>query len=134
MVDFHRSLEGFEKFVCADGFFAGWPNRPSDEKFLSLLDGSAYVALAVDRDADRVIGFATAVSDGVFAGFIPLLEVLPDWRGQGIGHRLIEMLMEDMAHCYSVDVVCDEGLTDFYKSLGFMDGPRGMVIRRRENV
>ncbi len=96
--------------------------------------GSAYVALAVEREAGRVVGFATGLSDGVFAGFIPLLEVLPEWRHQGIAHRLIEMLMEDMAHCYSIDVVCDEELVSFYQSLGFINGPRGMVIRQRGNV
>jgi len=134
MIEFSHSLDGLEDFISTDGFFADWPQQPSDEKFRSLLAGSAYVALAVEREAGRVVGFATGLSDGVFAGFIPLLEVLPEWRHQGIAHRLIEMLMEDMAHCYSIDVVCDEELVSFYQSLGFINGPRGMVIRQRGNV
>ena len=34
-------------------------------------------------DAGRVVGFVTAISDGVLSAYIPLLEVLPEYQGAG---------------------------------------------------
>ncbi len=61
------------------GFFVGWRNPSSSEEHLSLLRGSNHVVLAMDDDSGRVVGFITAITDGVQAAFIPQLEVLPAW-------------------------------------------------------
>jgi ribosomal protein S18 acetylase RimI-like enzyme len=66
-----------------EGFFLGWPAKPTPEKHVKLLRESYAVELALD--GDNVVGFATAISDGVLSAFIPLLEVLPEYQHQGIG-------------------------------------------------
>ena len=38
-------------------------------------------------------GFVTALSDGDFAAFIPLLEVFPEYHGQGVGSELVTRLL-----------------------------------------
>lgn len=78
---------------------------------------STHVALAMDEG--RVIGFANALSDGVLAAYIPLLEVLPEHRGGGVGSRLVELLLELIGPLYMVDVMCDDDLVPFYEQLGF---------------
>jgi GNAT superfamily N-acetyltransferase len=100
------------------GFFEGWPEPPSAALHLKILQGSAVAVVAIDPVADRVVGFVTAVSDGGFAAFVPLLEVLPDYRGRGIGSALIRRVLDRLAGHYSVDVVCDESLLPFYERLG----------------
>ena len=75
--------------------------------------------MAVDTASGRVVGFANAISDGVLTAYIPLLEVLPDWQGRGIGRRLIERLSEQLDDLYMIDIVCDESLASFYEPLGF---------------
>ena len=68
-----------------EGFFAGWPNPPTAETHLRLLRRSHHVVLAIDDGTRRVVGFVTALSDGVLSAYISLLEVLPDYRRRGIG-------------------------------------------------
>ena len=77
-------LEGIDAAALA-GFFDGWPQPPSPETHLTILRGSGHVELAIDPSAGRVVGFVNAVGDGFFAASIPLLEVLPAYRGRGIG-------------------------------------------------
>ena len=61
------------------GFFEGWPNPPTPETHLRILEGSDAIVLALtDTPAPHVIGFATAITDGILAATIALLEVLPD--------------------------------------------------------
>lgn len=114
---FTTSLTGIESVALAGGFFEGWAAPPSPEEHLALLRGSAHVALALDHD--RVVGFANALSDRVLSAYIPLLEVLPDYRHQGVGSRLVQMLLADIGELYMVDVMCDEDVLPFYESLGF---------------
>ena len=68
------------------GFFVGWPNPPQPEQHLTLLQQSSHVVIAKTDDG-QVVGFVTAISDGVVAAHIPLLEVLPDFQRQGVGSR-----------------------------------------------
>jgi len=111
------------------GFFVGWPVAPSPERHLELLRGSHSVELGLDGDA--VVGFATAISDGVLCAFIPLLEVLPGYRQRGIGSELMRRLLEQLGDFYMVDLCCDAGLEPFYRRLGFQTLDRGMGVRRR---
>ena len=85
------------------GFFEGWPNPPTPETLHHLLTGSYRISLAVNGDG-RVVGFAQAISDGVLAAFIPLLEVLSEYRGRGLGTRLMQHLLGQLEHLYAVDL------------------------------
>ncbi len=110
------------------GFFEGWPSPPSPERHLELLQGSSFVVLA--RDAGEIIGFVTAISDGVLAAYIPLLEVRRAWRGGGVGGQLVVRLLAQLDHLYMVDVVCDTELVGFYQRFG-MTPLAGMARRNR---
>jgi ribosomal protein S18 acetylase RimI-like enzyme len=114
------------------GFFVGWPVTPSTERRLELLRGSHAVELALDGDA--VVGFVTAISDGVMSAFIPLLEVLPEYQHQGIGTELVRRLLGQLDELYMIDLCCDADLEPFYRALGFQTLDRGMGIRRRGNI
>jgi GNAT superfamily N-acetyltransferase len=111
-------------------FFEGWPSRPTPATHLALLLGSEVVVVAVDEATDDVIGFATAVGDGVLAAFVPLVEVLPAWRGRGIGTALVERVLARLGDRYSVDLVCDPELVPFYQRLGGTAGAAVMWRRR----
>jgi ribosomal protein S18 acetylase RimI-like enzyme len=115
-----------------EGFFVGWPTRPTPERHVELLRGSYAVELALD--GDDVVGFVTAISDGVISAFIPLLEVLPEYQHQGIGTDLVRRLLARLDGLYMVDLCCDAGLEAFYSRFGFQVLDRGMGIRRMANV
>ena len=127
MITYQKSLEGITPEMLA-GFFAGWPNPPAPSVHLRLLRDSAYRILAFDEDAGRVVGFITAISDGVLTAFIPLLEVLPEYQGKGIGKALVKQMLAELAHLYSVDLVCDENLRAYYEHFGLVP-VRGMARR-----
>jgi ribosomal protein S18 acetylase RimI-like enzyme len=75
------------------GFWVDWPSPPTPEQHMRVLEGSEAVVLAVDREADRVVGFISAVGDGVLASDITFLEVLPAYRGRGIGTELLRRML-----------------------------------------
>lgn len=67
------------------GFFQHWAQRPSPETHLAILRSSDYVVLARDSENGRVMGYITGITDGISCAYIPHLEVLESFRGQGIG-------------------------------------------------
>ncbi len=116
-MEYRTSVEGVEPGDLA-GFFEGWPSPPSPERHLALLRGSSYVVLAVEEG--RIVGFVTAISDGVLAAYIPLLEVRREWRGKGVGGELVRRILAALDGCYMVDVVCDPDLVPFYERFGLV--------------
>ena len=114
-----KITEGAEGVVATDlsGFFVGWPHPPDDHGRLEILRAATTAFVARD-DAGRLVGFVTIVTDDVFAATIPLLEVLPEHQHAGIGRRLVLAALDRVAHCYMVDLACDDDVVPFYERLG----------------
>jgi ribosomal protein S18 acetylase RimI-like enzyme len=131
MIEYRDTTDG----VTAEqllGFFVGWPNPPSPATHLRILERSYAVILAVNVESQRVVGFITAISDGVLSAFLPLLEVLPSYQDQGIGSELVRRMMAKLSSLYMVDVVCDPNLESFYGRFG-LTTRTGMVLRNYQN-
>lgn len=122
------STDGIVESQVAGGFFVGWPNPPSAATHLAMLRGSTYVWLALDDASGAIVGFVTAISDGVLAAYIPFLEVLPEYQKQGIGAELMRRMLETLDDTYMVDLLCDEELQPYYERLG-MRRATGMLVR-----
>ena len=128
MIQYVDTIEGIAPEQL-QGFFEGWPNPPSPETHLRILAAADHVVLAVDGDSGQVVGFINAISDGVLAdATIPLLEVLPAYRGQGIGSELVRRMRARPGDLYAVDLMCDPEVQPFYESLG-MHPAVGMRMR-----
>ncbi|WP_026690359.1 GNAT family N-acetyltransferase [Alteribacter aurantiacus] len=110
------------------GFFVGWPDVPDPQTHLRLLQNSDKRVLAIDESNGRVVGFITAITDGVLSSYIPFLEVVPEYQERGIGESLVERMLEELKGIYMIDVMCDEELQPFYERLG-MQRSQGMIIR-----
>lgn len=112
------------------GFFVGWPNPPSTETHLRLLNASYKIVLAI---ADkRVAGFITAISDGVLSAYIPFLEVLPDYQGRGIGRELVRRMLDMLGTLYMTDLLCDDDVAPFYEPVDGMTRAGGFIVRNYE--
>jgi predicted N-acetyltransferase YhbS len=75
---------------------AGWQQRVADpEKFARMLRNTSRAVVAMD--GARVVGFARALCDEVSNGYISMVAVAPDRRGQGIGRELVRRLIGDDA-------------------------------------
>jgi ribosomal protein S18 acetylase RimI-like enzyme len=128
MIRYTDSLEGIDAGQLGGGFFVGWPNPPSVETHLRMLRGSTHVWLAIDAETGAVVGFVNAISDGVLAAYVPLLEVLPGYQSRGIGSELMRRMLETLAGIYMVDLLCDAELQPYYERLG-MRRASGMLVR-----
>lgn len=111
-----------------EGFFNDWENAPTPATHLHLLERSYKVVVAIDEEKNEVVGFITAISDGLLSASISFLEVLPQYRGQGIGKDLLKEMLEELDHLYMIDVVGDETVKQFCEELGFKPSI-GMVKR-----
>jgi ribosomal protein S18 acetylase RimI-like enzyme len=127
-IEYTTSLDGVQA-EHLDGFFEGWPSPPSPARHLEILRGSYRVVLVREIGSPQVIGFTNALSDGHLSAFIPLLEVLPQHRGQGIGTELVRRLLSELEGLYSIDLVCDDELRPFYARFGMQPLP-AMALRR----
>ena len=127
MIVYRTSLDDITA-AQLQGFFVGWPNPPSRETHLSLLQSSFKVVLAVDLSCDKVVGFVNAISDGKLAAYLPFLEVLPSYQNQGIGSELMKQLLEELGNLYMVDLTCDSKLVGYYERFGMRAGT-AMTIR-----
>lgn len=127
MIEYTDSLAGIEPHHL-HGFFVGWWEPPTPGKHLRLLHGSDHVVLAIDAEAGRVVGFVTALTDGVQSAFIPLLEVLPEYQRRGIGQELMSLMLDRLDAIPNVDLMCDPDVVPFYERFG-MTPVTGMVRR-----
>lgn len=110
------------------GFFYGWPNPPTIEKHIQILEKSYRAIVAIDEKNNKIIGFINAISDGILSAYIPLLEVLPEYQGKGIGSELVRRILKELNDFYMVDLLCDESLQSFYMKLGMIKS-QGMICR-----
>lgn len=111
------------------GFFVGWRNPLGPDDHLRVLRASYRVVLAIDEGTGQVVGFINAISDGLLSAYIPLLEVLPEFKYQGIGTELVRRLLHELQHLNMVDLSCDDDVVPFYQRFG-MFRVNSMSIRR----
>jgi len=112
-----------------EGFFVGWPNPPSSKTLIKILKGSYKYIVA--KDDNKVIGFITAISDGILSAYIPFLEVLPEYQSCGVGKQLVSKMRDELSHLYMIDLICDSELIPFYEKLG-MSKSYGAIVRNYE--
>ncbi len=84
-------------------------------------------------DEDQLIGFARATSDGVFRATIWDVVIHPEYRGAGLGRRLVETLI---AHPHMNKVERTYLMTthqqSFYERIGFeQNGTTTMVLHNQ---
>jgi len=116
-IEYTKDMSGITADMLT-GFFAGWPNPPTAAAHLRILQNSYRSFVAIDRDAGKVVGFINAVSDEVLTAYIPLLEVVEDYQGKGIGNELVKRMLAEINNLYMVDICHDKELTSYYAKFG----------------
>ena len=80
-----------------------------------------------------MIGFINAITDKTISAYIPLLEVIPEYRNRGIGSELVRRMVMLLKDYYMIDVSCDKDLERFYNNLGFAP-LSAMTIRNYDRI
>jgi N-acetylglutamate synthase-like GNAT family acetyltransferase len=65
-------------------------NRCLDDLSVALANSNVVVSV---RDGERLIGFARATSDGIYRATIWDVVIHPDYRGAGLGSKLVETVL-----------------------------------------
>ena len=98
-----------------------WKDSYGPSRLDSLIKKSFAFAVVVDSSANKAIGMGRIISDGVSDAYLQDIVILPEYRGKGIGTKLIKFLL---AHCLSkgilwVGLIAEPNQDDFYSSVGF---------------
>jgi predicted N-acetyltransferase YhbS len=103
---------------------SGWQHRVTDsERFKKMLENTNRTVVAVD--GSRIVGFARALCDEVSNGYISMVAVAPDKRGQGIGRELVRQLIKEDAGITWV-LRAGRGSRGFWERVGFQSSEIAM--------
>lgn len=95
----------------------GWHDRVADpEKFKAMMESTSRTVVAVD--GTRIVGFARALCDEVCNGYISMVGVAVDKRGQGIGGELVRQLIRNDDGITWV-LRAGRGSSEFWEGMGF---------------
>ena len=95
----------------------GWS---SAEKPFQLMNGLRNShTLVTARHSGKLIGLGNAISDGHLVVYFPHMLVHPLQHRQGIGHLMMEKLIEKYKNFHQQMLTADGDAIEFYKRMGF---------------
>lgn len=90
-------------------------NKP-DQLHQALLNSHALVTA---WDGNVLVGLANSISDGFLVVYYPHVVVHPDYQRQGIGRRMMALLMRRYEGFHQHSVLADKGAVPFFEQCGF---------------
>ena len=105
----------------------GWMKH-DEEIIRTVFEASTHKVFAVKEGL--VIGFARALSDGIFNAAIYDVVVHKDHQGEGIARLLLEKLLDDLKDVSCIHLISTTGNMAFYERCGFQKLKTGMAIYR----
>lgn len=105
----------------------GWAQQlgKSKEQLQAAMQGSWRVLCAYA--GDTLVGMGRVVSDGYLNTYLCGLGVLPAYRGQGLGQKILHQLLQTCTeHGLTPQLLCEEALVPHYRKQGFVGFAVGM--------
>ena len=87
---------------------------------------------AVVVEAQQIIGFARAITDGISNGYLSMVVVAEPFRRQGVGQVLIKHIVGEEESITWVLRAGREGAPEFFAKLGFVESTVAMEWKRRD--
>ena len=108
----------------------GWEGRALEESRLRRMISNADRTVgAFDDEAAILVGFAAALCDEAYNGYIGTLSIHPDYRGQGVGAELVNQITEDSPEITWLLRAGPE-TPGFWQEHGFSPSPSAMERER----
>ncbi|HEY4553087.1 MAG TPA: GNAT family N-acetyltransferase [Bacillaceae bacterium] len=117
-IEFTFETEKITKKALEDLFLAlDWESGGFPEKLYEGILNAHSVVTA--WDSDRLVGLASALSDGALTVYFHYVLTHPEYQGNGIGKKMMEMMLERYNDYFTKVLISYPKAVDFYKSLGF---------------
>lgn len=97
----------------------GWTNYTARPEMLEAAYRNSLCVLGA-YDGDRLVGVIRVVGDGASIVFVQDLLVLPAYQRQGVGTKLLQVILKRYADVYQLELLTDDTpkTAAFYQSLG----------------
>ena len=97
-----------------------WESGKFPERLKKALDNCGAVFSA--WDGEKLVGLANGIDDGEMTAYVHYLLVDPDYQGQGIATRLLELMRERYRGYHHFFLVAEhKELVGFYEKQGFTE-------------
>ena len=99
----------------------GWTNYTTKPEMLKAAFENSLHVLAAFTEEGILVGVLRAVGDGASILFIQDILVYPEYQHQGIGTKLLQMILEKYKNVYQIQLATDDSTktVSFYESNGF---------------
>ncbi|EPJ46144.1 MAG: hypothetical protein OFPI_35040 [Osedax symbiont Rs2] len=94
------------------------------------------VCIGLIDDNENLIGFTRIISDFIYKAFIFDVIVLADYRGKGLGKKLMHFIENHhkLKHVKHFELYCLPEMEEFYASFGFSTQVGGIKLMRSINA
>ena len=72
-------------------------------------------------DGEKLVGLINSIADGSLTAYIPYMLVNPDYQKQGIGKKLVRMIVLKYESYERIVLLTEKDTVDFYRKCGFLD-------------
>jgi len=79
-------------------------------------------------DGDKLIGMVCAMDDGIMNAYVHYLLVNPEYQGQQIGRKLVEMVREKYKNYLRIVIAAYNKELNFYENCGFKKSDDSSVM------
>jgi predicted GNAT family N-acyltransferase len=88
-----------------------------------MLQNTDFIFALCEEDTNQLIAFARVLTDKVYKALILDVIVDPDYRSQGLGKEIMQMILDhpDLKYIKHFELYCLPELIPFYKKWGFTD-------------
>ena len=99
----------------------GWTNYTQKIEMLEAAYKNSLHIIGAFNDEEKLVGVLRAVGDGASILFIQDILVYPEYQHQGIGTKLLQMILEKYKNVYQIQLATDDSTktVSFYESNGF---------------
>ena len=117
----YRKIRDFSARELQDLFLSvEWDSGNYPDKLKMAIKNSHKVYSAYD--GEKLVGLINSLSDGVMTVYFHYLLVRPEYQGQGIVKKLVELMLEEYEDFARKAVIAYDEEVEFYKKCGFEVG------------
>ena len=118
-----KIVDNWSENDIVDLYKAGgwWKETYNSSEINKLIKGSFVFVVVINNKLNKAIGMGRILSDGISDAYFQDLIILPEYRGKGLGKKLVKFLLK---FCLSkgiqwIGLISEPGQDGFYSSMNF---------------